>query len=184
MRPFLPAKLLVLATLLAVLGAQQDVIRVDVSSEKLSPALHAWAIVDGAMFMQHAGHNFSCSDAHAWSMLMYAGSDSKVVPFSYGCWGSMLETTGSAAAMVGPAAKGMPEGCHSAAPERSIFLRRERTYTVCGLSFWNNFFGGEGAVSLSVAETDETLVAYSSADALQANRNGCLLYTSPSPRDS
>ena len=188
LQSFISTSMWLLLLSLLISGGSGTPVRVDVSSTSLLPDLHAWVIVEPAAYAQALTNNgmarmierygnFSCHPQHFMMLQMLGRDASRVVPYSYGCYGSMMSMMGGSMMMAGM--RPQPEGCTTEATERSIFLQRETPYAVCGLSFWNNFFGAAGQVALTVSETAESLASFDSSAMLRTNasgvhRDGCL----------
>ena len=151
---------------IATAGA--DVVRVDVSSTTLLPSMHAWAIINTDAFASANGYNFSCSNPYDWSGLEQPG----VVAYVFGCWQSMLSATTMGKGGGGMSTMLMPIGCMSAQTQRSVFLQRAHTYTVCGVSLWNEYFSEAGSVTIIDSAVSATLLNFQSSTALASSPTG------------
>ena len=116
------------------------------------------------------GYNFT-SCGMDWYSLPYT----RAVVFTQGCWQEAL--TGGRIDSKAPCVR---------FTDSSLYLQRGSTYAVCGVSYFNNFFGQAGTVSIAVTETSKSLLSYASASVLQASPNGvsdasACLYLNPRP---
>ena len=122
-------------------------------------------LVDPTQYAAQLGTNFtSCSDPNTWWNFYYQ-EDSYLD--SYGCWMSIAVGGGTAAA-----GAAMPPGCLNSKASKSGFLIKGRSYVVCGLSLWNEFFGYGGSVDFAVESSSATLAAFDSSATLAVHTNG------------
>ena len=150
-------------------GAGAGPVRVDVSSTSLlADSEHAWIIVNLDAFLAEFAKNFSsCNNTMDWQDLQWS---STAVTYSQGCWKTQLSYGASSYRRL--EAMGMDDPSCRTPTDEAIFLQQGHTYAVCGISYWNNFFGQMGAVSIRVSESSEALVAFDSAAALNDNPTG------------
>ena len=108
----------------------------------------SWVLVDLALFESLTNSTFSCAQPSSWITLTLNPS---AVAFSRGCWQSIVrvtDSTGSVGSM-----SDLQAGCKVHGSDESFFLSQDREYSLCGLSYWNTFFGSKGHLSLKVGST-------------------------------
>lgn len=176
------AMLAVLASWCGAAGAGgTDIFRVNAVTEGLQSNFHAWVLLDVALYADQNGANFTCATAMTSTPLSWAGPS---LTQSYGCWSAISNSFAMAGMM--PCGMGMmagmgvdQPGCEAAVPpgttagvhDSGFFLEMGRSYAVCGLSVWNDFFSHTGKVTLSEAGGN-SLVSFQSSTVLDANTNG------------
>ena len=168
-----------LALLLACRGAAQSVVRVDASTRHLDTMSHAWVVVDTQLYATTAGSNFTCGsigslslDAAGASLVRQFGCPSVLLEQAAamgGAYGSALGAvlSGLGGRRLAPTPGPMLSRCEprKATESESFFVLTGRSYAVCGLSLWNEFFGPEGAVNFELSRSGAELVSYRSAEA-------------------
>ena len=161
---------LLLTFIIQASAASGSPIRVTAGSTGLEPEFQSWFVVDVAEFRTRFGYNFT-SCGMDWLSLPYT----RAVVFTQGCWQEAV--TGGQINSKRPCVR---------FTDSSLYLQRGSTYAVCGVSYFNNFFGQAGTVSIAVTETSKSLLSYASASVLQASPNGvsdasACLYLNPRP---
>lgn len=158
---------LLLASWCVVGGAAgSDMYRVKSRTTGLQHKFHAWVLVDEAAYAALNGMNFTCSGAMMGSPLSMAGTS---LLQSHGCWTDIAQVY-MPVATPGCKRNAMAGMTDFDTTQGGFFLEMGRSYAVCGLSFWNDFFAFDGSVEFY--DDGASLVSFDSMAAYMTNAGG------------